>query len=68
MLKSMMLVVSIASAAGGVSVQSASATSFSDVPRHTTAALCRKLYDEARSESKSSRDAKDAYITCVGRL
>ena len=68
MLKSIVLACVAISAIVGLSVSSANATTFSDVPAHTTAAMCRALYDEARLEPNSVRDAKDAYITCVGRL
>ncbi len=68
MLKSLAIAVALASSVGGFAVSSANATSFSDVPMHTTAALCRAIYNEARLEPNSVRDAKDAYITCVGRL
>jgi hypothetical protein len=68
MLKSLVFFAAIATAAGGLAVPSALAIQFSDVPEHTTAALCRQIYDVARNEPNSVRDAKDAYITCIGRL
>ncbi len=68
MLKSLILAIAAASTLGGLAITSAHAIQFSDVPLHTTAALCAKIYDEARNEPNSVRDAKDAYITCIGRL
>jgi hypothetical protein len=68
MLKSLVFAIALASAATGLAVPSANAIQFSDVPQHTTAALCRQIYDVARNEPNSVRDAKDAYITCIGRL
>lgn len=68
MSKSLAIALALASTLGGFAISTASATSFADLPQHTTAALCRAIYDEARLEPNSSRESKDAYIACVGRL
>ena len=68
MSKTLILAIAFASTIGGFAASSANATSFADLPMHTTAALCRAIYDEARLEPNSSRESKDAYIACVGRL